>query len=227
MIRFPGIRRVVLCGCVLVLGGCVHTTKPVFVRHYDLGAATPAISNSGLEPNRGVKVLQISRIAIPPWLEGTAMHYRLDYSDERRLAAYGRSDWIAPPATLLEPIIQNTIAAAGDWRAVTGPRNPATADASLHIRLDDFSQTFSEVHDSAGVIDATATLIDNHDDSAIAQRHFHVEVAAPTPDAQGGVKALRDASLKLAADLQRWLQQSPTGQAAPEGTPIGHATACR
>lgn len=189
----------------LLLGGCVHGARSVVFRHYDLGTTVAATADDGHAASRTDKVLQIAALATPPWLAGTAMHYRLDYRNDQRLAAYAQSDWIAPPATLLESILRGAIAAGGDWRAVIGPRDPAQADSSLHIRLDDFSQVFSQPDDSVGVIDITATLIDNHDDHVIAQRHFHVEVAAPTPDASGGVKALGEAGRELAAQLQHWL----------------------
>ncbi|MGH8145328.1 MAG: ABC-type transport auxiliary lipoprotein family protein [Rhodanobacteraceae bacterium] len=182
----------------------MHSTRADFARHYSLGSSAPA-HVADQTANHGRKILQITRITVPSWLAGTAMYYRLDYQGDHRAATYAHSDWIAPPATLLESIIQNTTAANGNWHAVIGPGNPAKADASLRLQLDDFSQAFSQPRDSAGVIDATATLIDNHDDSVISQQHWHIEVAAPTADAQGGVKALGKASRQLANDLQRWL----------------------
>jgi cholesterol transport system auxiliary component len=204
-----GLLRAASCACLLLLGGCVHSTKATFTRHYDLGAPASASAHAHPASNRG-QVLEISNITTPDWLADTAMHYRLDYENDRRLAAYGRADWIAPPAALLQPIIQHAIAAGGGWRAVVGSRNPAKADASLQLQLDDFSQAFSQSNESAGVIDVTATLVDNHDDGVIAQRHFHVEIAAPSPDAQGGVEALAKASRRLAAQLQSWLKASAT-----------------
>ena len=202
------------CACVLLLTGCLHTTKAHFVQHYTLRATAPVASTQASRPGRGI--LQIAAIDVPDWLDGTAMYYRLDYRADGRLATFANSDWIAPPATLLEPLLQNAILAGGGWRAVIGPRNPATADASLQIRLDDFSQAFSQPQASTGVLDATATLISTHDEHVIAQRHFHVEVAAPTPDAQGGAKALDDASAKFADALRRWVDTTATRANAAE-----------
>jgi cholesterol transport system auxiliary component len=203
-----------LCACTLVLGGCVHATKGEFPRHYALDNPAQVIHEARQPDNSGGKILQIARIAVPEWLEGTAMYYRLDYQHDSRLSAYGRSDWIAPPATLLEPMLQNAIAAGGGWRAVIGPANPANADASLQLRLDDFSQRFSQPGHSVGVLDATATLIGNHDDGVVAQQHFHIEVAASTPDAQGGAQALGEAGRQFAAQVQRWLGSVASAAAA-------------
>lgn len=193
------------CVCVLALSGCVHATKARFVQHYTL--SSPASPESQPAPSAGTQILQIARIEVPEWLDGTAMYYRLAYRADGRMATYADSDWIAPPAALLEPLLEKTIVAGGGWRAVIGPGSLASADVGLQIRLDDFSQAFSQPQQSSGVIDATATLIDNRDEHVIAQRHFHVVTAAPTSDAQGGVQALNQASAQFAAQLQHWLQQ--------------------
>ncbi len=192
--------------CVLALSGCMQSTKARFVQHYTLNAPAPR------EPQQpalaGNRILQLARIEVPEWLDGTAMYYRLDYRADGKLAAYADSDWIAPPAALLEPLLEREIVAGGDWVAVIGPGSLASADVSLQIWLDDFAQVFSQPQQSSGVLDATATLISNRDEHVIAQRHFHVEIHASTSNAQGGVKALNQASAQFSAELQRWLQQT-------------------
>lgn len=207
-----------LAACLLILGGCVHSTKAQFTRHFALGTPASIGANDSVTTNPNGKILEVTQISVPEWLSGTAMYYRLDYRNDNQLAAYAQSDWIAPPAAMLEPILRRSL--AGGWRAVIGPRNPATADASLQIRLDDFSQAFAQPGDSKGVLDATATLIDSHNDSVIAQKHFHVEVAAAAADAQGGAKALADASRRFAARLQDWLRSAQRG-AGQRGNPDG------
>jgi cholesterol transport system auxiliary component len=207
---------VLLAACALILGGCVHSTKVQFTRHYALGATSAASAGEANATGANGKILEVAQISVPEWLSGTAMYYRLDYRNDNQLAAYAQSDWIAPPAAMLEPILRHRLAGGG-WRAVIGPRDPATADASLQLRLDDFSQAFAQPGESKGVLDATATLIDSHDDSVIAQKHFHVEVAAATADAQGGAKALAEASRRFAAQLQGWAQAAATGQGGRRG----------
>lgn len=204
------------CACVLLLTGCLNTTKAHFVQHYTLSASAPPPAASGQASRTGRGILQIAAIDVPDWLDGTAMYYRLDYRADGRLATYANSEWIAPPATLLEPLLQKAILVGGGWRAVIGPRNPASADVSLQIRLDDFSQDFSRPQASTGVLDATATLISTHDEHVMAQRHFRIEVPAPTPDAQGGTKALDDASAKFADALRRWADSIATRVNAAE-----------
>lgn len=200
--------RLALFACVVMLTGCMHATKANFPRHYTLGTAAPPLTGEHEPSNAHGKILQIANITVPEWLDGTAMYYRLDYRGDNRLSAYADSDWIAPPATLLQPLLQRAIVAGGDWRAVIGPRNPATADASLQIRLDDFSQAFSQPGESHVVIDATATLIDSHDDSVIAQKHFRIGIATASANAEGGAKALGEAGGQLATRVQQWLEMT-------------------
>ncbi|HET6905788.1 MAG TPA: ABC-type transport auxiliary lipoprotein family protein [Rhodanobacteraceae bacterium] len=194
----------------------MHTTRANFLRHYTLNAAASAPGTAREAPGTHGEILQLAQIVVPEWLDGTAMYYRLDYEAGGRLAAYANSDWVASPATLLEPLLQKAILAAGGWRAVIGPRSPANPDVILQIRLDDFSQSFSQPHASTGVLDATATLISNRDEHVIAQRHFHVEVRAPTPDAQGGATALNEASAQFAGELRQWVDSAAVDANAAE-----------
>lgn len=200
-----------LCVTVLALAGCTHATKTIEIEHYQLSPSLAALKLSRPAFNPHGKVLHIARIAVPSWLAGTAMYYRLAYRDDNRIARYSRSDWVAPPATMLEPIVQRMIAGRGKWRAVLDPEDSAAADARLRIRIDDFSQHFARPALSDGVIDATATLVDAHDGHVIAQQHFHVAVAAASGDARGGAAALADASIEFASRLQAWLASQQHG----------------
>ena len=196
---------ILACAGMLALAGCISSGASTAPRHYGLDVEEPvATPSSAAQPNSD-KVLRIAQIAVPQWLADTAMYYRLAYRNGNRLTAYAYSNWAAPPAALLEAIIQNTFAASGGWQAVVGADNPAAADTSLQLHLEDFSQRFAQPDLSAGVIEATATLIDDQGEQVIAQQHFSVRVPAPTPDAQGGVKALSVASQQLADDLQHWV----------------------
>lgn len=203
---------VVLGACALLLAGCMSNKSTRTLHHYTLGSPTSAVTGAHPVRNDEQRTLKIARFIVPTWLAGTDMYYRLSYRDDGRLAPYGYSDWAAPPATLLEPQVQHVLAAGGGWRAVLGPHNPAKADVSLHVRIDDFSQAFASANQSAGVIDATATIMDNSDSNVIAQKHFHIEVPASSADAQGGAKALSQASRKFAQQLQRWLRANSLHQ---------------
>jgi cholesterol transport system auxiliary component len=199
----------VLGACLFVMAGCARlSSRQSFPEHYTL-TSPPAPAQRAPDTASRTATLQVARISVAPWLQGTGLYYRLDYRHDDRIAVYARSDWVSPPARLLEQIIRNASAREGAWRAVTGPAGPAHAEFSLHVRLDDFSQAFASPGESRGVLDATATLVDNRNGNAIAQSLFHVEAAAPSADAQGGVKALNEAALQFTAELERWLRTVP------------------
>jgi cholesterol transport system auxiliary component len=194
--------RLVLALCLMTLGGCGAASRQnVVPRHYTLGGASPAASQPSSNP-RGA-ILRIARIDMPAWLQGTGLHYRLAYRNDDVIAAYANSDWAAPPAGMLEQRLRNALAAGG-WRAVVGPASTAQADFTLQVRVDDFSQLFTSPGESFGVLDATVTLVAAND-AVVAQRRFRFRVAAPSPDAAGGVKALGAASRDFARQLRDWL----------------------
>lgn len=209
-----------VCLLLTLLGGCAAVSRQApFPRHYTLAGATrptPLARQPGPAAQRS---LQVARIVAAPWLQDTGIHYRLEYRHDHSIASYANSDWVASPATLLEEAVQNALAANGAWRVVVGPGSPARTDFSLQIRLDDFAQAFTSPGQSRGVLDATATLIDNRDERAIAQRHFHVETEAPSADAAGGVQALGEAGRRFTMQLAGWLHAvqaaAPSGPATP------------
>lgn len=202
------IGTMLLGACLLALGGCAAASRQAaFPSHYVIGEG-PAPAASAEPPAGGHGSLRVARIAAPSWLQGTDLYYRLDYRHDDVIAAYADSDWVAPPARMLAQLIVNALAGSGIWRVVVGPGSPAHADVGLDVRLDDFSQAFSSPGASVGMLDATATLIDNRDGHVIAQRRFQLKVRAPSANAAGGVAALNDASRQFAAQLVQWLRAS-------------------
>ncbi len=197
-------RLLTLCLGLLALGGCSSMSGTVFPHRYALGVPTPAAPGPGAAPAQPV-TLRLARIDVPSWLEGTGLYYRLVYRHDGRIAEYSHARWVAPPAIMLERVLEQALRASGHWQAVLGPDGAGAADASLHLRLNDFSQHFASRDDSYGVVDATATLVDDGTGHVVAQKQFHVRVGAPTPDAEGGVKALGGACADLARQLRHWL----------------------
>jgi len=206
-------KRFALGACLLLAGCAQLSSRQTFPKHYTL-AASPASTPPAADAAPRRATLQVARITVAPWLQGTALYYRLDYRHDDGIATYAQSDWVSPPARLLEQALRKAIAREGAWRVVTGPAGPARTDFSLHISLDDFSQAFASPGESRGVLDATATLVQNRNGNAVAQRHFHVESAAPSANAQGGVNALNHAALQFTAELERWLHTIPAAQTA-------------
>lgn len=211
---------VLLGACLLVLGGCAAASRQApFPSHYVLtGAAVPATPAPAPVGQRGT--LRVARISAPPWLDGTDLYYRLAWRHDHAIAAYADSDWVSPPARMLGQVIVNALAGAALWRIVLGPDSPAQVALGLDIRLDDFSQVFTSPGASVGVLDATATLVDNRDGRVIAQRRFQVKASAPSADAAGGVEALNDASRQFATQLVDWLRDAAPARPSANGATL-------
>jgi cholesterol transport system auxiliary component len=190
-----------------VLAGCISTTKPVTVEHYTiLGSKSAPHENASSSTGAKAPVLRVGQISAPDWLQSTNMYYRLAYRNGAQIAAYSRSDWVAPPPAQLGDRVRRVLAKSGQWSAILGLNDVAPADLGLNIELNDFEQRFASRNQSAGIVDASATLLDNNANRVVAQHRFHIEKPAPSPDAQGGVKALGKASRAFANKLAGWLR---------------------
>lgn len=196
-------KNLVVCFLAALLAGCISTSQPVFTKHYALTPPTPPAAT--VPQNTAAPILRVADIAAPAWLDSTSMYYRLGYQGDAGIAAYARSDWIAPPPKLLQGLVEDALSGSGDWKAVIGTGAAAESDLSLNLQLNDFEQLFSAAKQSAGVLDLTATLIDDHASKVVAQRTFHIEKPAPSADAAGGVKALNEAAAEFAQQLKQWL----------------------
>lgn len=149
--------------------------------------------------------------------EGTsAVLYRLAYSGTQQLRPYSLARWSQPPAQLVQQrlrealgqrraILQADEGAALDRTSAHGGKLPAV----LRIELEEFSQLFSSPTQSTGTLRLRATLVDMTvaGEVLLGQRVFIVQAPAPTPDAEGGVTALADASGQVANALAQWVEQ--------------------
>ncbi|HET8551030.1 MAG TPA: ABC-type transport auxiliary lipoprotein family protein [Gammaproteobacteria bacterium] len=203
----------------LILGGCISTSEPVQIEHYTIsGARAPTQSAPTTSPAAGSEpILRIAGIQAPHWLDSASMYYRLAYQNRARVAAYSRSDWVSPPPAQILNLLEDVLAASGDYKAVLGPSDISNADVTLRIELGDFEQVFTSRNQSVGVLDATVTVINNHAAKIAAQRHFHIEKPAPSADAAGGVKALSAASQTFATRVRSWLTEIKAGTTRSRG----------
>lgn len=177
-----------------LLSACVgNPQRPADTASYDLGPVADAGRVPAL-PLAGVEV----RAA--PWLDTQAQLYRLGYSDDLRRRAYAGSRWVASPAQLFERYLQRRIA-------------HAQADSSGHgcrlaLMLDELEQRFDTEQSSQAVLDVRVRLLPARGETALAVRVFSIRQPAATPDARGGVAAVRDGVRILADELVEWLEEA-------------------
>ncbi len=129
-------------------------------------------------------------VGAPSWLAGSAMQYRLGYSDPARRREFAESRWAAPPTELIGQALERRLA-GGSGRC------------RLDVEVDEFIQVFDAPERSALVLAGRATLLAGAD--IADRRDFFIARPAPTADARGGVAAAVEAVSALAEDLAGWL----------------------
>ena len=186
----------------LLLTACSSLPQPPeHPNTWDLGAP-PALQSAA----RPGAALAVGTIRTTPAFDSDAILYRLLYAPDGNLQPrpYAHSRWAAPVPQLLTQRLQQHLAANRPVLDAAGGRMTAM---SLSLTLDEFAQHFASEQSSSGVIRLRATLMGGQPRRLIAQRSFAASAAAPTPDAPGGVQALREAAGDIAAQLDAWLRQ--------------------
>lgn len=186
---------------MMLLAGCSTPRPEAAVKVYDFGPAPLQAPAAGSQP--GLSTLVLFEPQVSPALEGNAVLYRLAYADAQQLKPYALTRWIMPPAQLISQRLRQQLAGQ---RAVVAP-GEVSAQLSLRLVLEEFSQVFDSPVDSHGLLRLRATLTKRNGSSEtlLAQRSFVVQKPAPTPDAQGAVRALTVASDQAVAQLTAWL----------------------
>lgn len=191
-----------------MLGAC---STPAPVARYDFGV--PAADAAGAHAPGGPAGLTV-QVGAPPWLDSTALLYRLAYDDEAQLRAYAQAQWVAPPAGLLEQELRSAALVAATPACATAPvrdpqgaAGPGTASgpaASLHVELLEFSQDFSTPQASQVILRARVRLLAARTNAVLGQREFELRSAASQPDAIGAAHGLSGLAKSFSRSALDW-----------------------
>ncbi len=181
------LRRLVASAWLLGLAGCAAGLRQAEPAQYDLGPAEGG--------NADIPALRAVDVRAAPWLDSTAMQYRLAYADPARRQAYAASRWAAPPPALLEQWLRQ--------RFLTTAAPPGRC--RLQVELDEFVQVFASDRASRSEIELRAALLPPRGETPLARHAFAVGEDAASADARGGVAAHRAAAKALADKLGAWL----------------------
>jgi cholesterol transport system auxiliary component len=192
---------------------------PSPINHYDFGtAARPVAADSADSPSgarSGDRDLDLDiDVVAPAWLDTAAVVYRLDYADPSQVHVYAQSQWAAPPARLLEHLLQQRRMPARPCPAGS-IGDPSAAGARLRVDLQAFSQDFSAPATSSVVLRARARLLAPHTHALLAQQDFDLRAAAMDPDATGAVHGLRDLSFDFSGRLLSWAAGAVAASCVP------------
>ena len=187
----------VLSVLVLLLGGCAGISRDVApLSVYDFGQAERLAGQSGVAKTAGRLAVEV-RAA--PWLDTSAIDYRMDYDDALKRHQYASSRWVGTPATLLGQQLRQQL-------GVVSVNGGVATDCLLRVELQEFSHVFVSPKTSNGLLQAQVSLIDAKR-RQIAALPVSIESPAATADAQGGVKALVLSGRELGMQLGAWLNR--------------------
>ena len=188
MIRSMRIPMIALTS--LVLAGCGGSLlhAPESQTRYDLGMPEANLQQPQIVPWR-------VEVDAPSWLSSSAMQYRLAYVNVDARDAFSQSRWVAHPSEMLERYLG--VALSNDAVDVSWCR--------LSLDLDEFVQTFETADRSHAQMTLRASLRAPRRGGTVARQTFQQQVAAPSPDAKGGVSAYREALRGLTSELTEWL----------------------
>lgn len=165
------------------------TTPSVNESRYRL--LPPASTANTRSPALPALTVQIEQAA---WLNGSAMHYQLSGSTPA-LLRYRDSLWADRPAALLHTQLRQRLADI--------PLRPGPA-WTLRLNLEQFEQQFAADLSSQGVVRWHAELRDAHGQLR-ARRGLSASAPASSANAEGGVRALSQASAQLIDDTLGWV----------------------
>jgi cholesterol transport system auxiliary component len=210
---FPRAVPTAMLAALLLVGCGIAPERPVRATLYDFGVAAQVADVSA--PAGALAPVVMPDIEAAGVLDGSAVLYRLAYTDANQLRPYAQSRWSAPPPQLVRQRLREQLGRerpvlnAGESAALS--REGGVAPRVLRIELEEFSHVFDTPAQSHGLLRLRATLFDSRveGERLLGQRAVVVRRPAASADAPGGVRALAAATDAAAAELSQWLRQQP------------------
>lgn len=114
--------------------------------------------------------------------------------------------WISPPATMIYPLILESIQHSHIFHAIVSGFYTWKTDYRLDTQLITLQQNFI-TKPSQIELTLKATLTNNHDSHIIASRLFQYRIHCKSDTPYGGVQAANQATQAFTADLNHFLYQ--------------------
>jgi cholesterol transport system auxiliary component len=152
-----------------------------------------------IDPNG--PVILVSRIHTRAGLASQRMMYR---RSAHGVAYFTRSQWVAPPAEMLGPLVVDSLEASGRFNAVVQPGTPVAAELRLDLELAELYQDFSSQPGTAH-LSLRAQLLDMNRRLVLATQQFDYAVSFEPGNAASGVEALNALLEGFLPELDLWV----------------------
>lgn len=209
--RTAALRIAAPLACLWLAGCSVLPRPPAQPVRYDFGTVPVAAATA---PQVQRPAIALAEVEAPGLRDSeTSVLYRLAYAEAQVVRPYQLARWTRPPAQLVQQRLSSSL---GRDRAVlpggdgaAQPRVQGQLPPVLKVELEEFSHVFLSAQDSVGWVRLRASLVDRQaqGDALLGQKTFIAQQPAAGADAASGVRALTQATDKVIADLQLWLQQ--------------------
>jgi cholesterol transport system auxiliary component len=119
---------------------------------------------------------------------------------QHQLEYYSQSEWVAPPARMLSPLIVERLMRTGSFQAVVLTPTAVQADLRLNAEIIRLQHEFVDATGPSKVrFTLRAYVMDEKTRKVLASREFEALVTAPSENAAGGVIAA-NVALQLVMD---------------------------
>ncbi len=185
--------RLVLAGLIaFLLSGCMTAGKrggEHALTVYDLGPPAVTALTTMRQPALAIEV------KAPLWIDSMGIEYRLAYIDSARLREYARARWAGPPTQLIQQRLVQQLGGVANGQT--------SASCVLRFEITEFSQIFDTPEISRSVLQGRLQWLDKRR-VRLAEQTINLSNAAPTADAQGGVRAFSISIEQLTEKIKNW-----------------------
>lgn len=191
--------RVALIGICAMLAGCSPIQTPIN-NQYQL----TCYSHHKLAAHKTSVTLLVSK---PAAMTGYQTEQMLYVAKPYQLAAFAHNAWVSPPASMLYPLLLQSIQTSGYFAAVASGPYADKADYRLDTQLIEMQQNFlAKPSVLEFVIKVTLTRID--ETRMVASRTFYQRVPCVSDTPYGGVMASNRATTQFTQAVTKFVISS-------------------
>lgn len=193
--RYLGMLVLLILAMLIV--ACSPVTLPG-IRYYSL-APTHLFVQS--HKHRSSSVLYLATPISNPGYETTNMLY---VTEPYQLSAFGQSQWVSPPALMLQAMVADALRSKGFYRAVITHAQGAQWQYRLNLTLAKLQQEFIGPQSHVR-LEILVTLVDvGHGGQVLASQRFTALERAYAANPYAGVLAANRAATRLSSEIARF-----------------------
>ena len=194
------VKNFLILGVVFCLTACIHVGPSLGTVSQDYTLNNTTVLP--IHPAYTDKVVIVDVGGVLPRVRGTGLLYQ---QKDFQLKKYALHHWLAPPATMIAPIITAQLNNTGAFKAVVNaPTYAGVTDYQISLVLQRLQQNFFSAKESKEELALQLILINMKTNKVMAAKTFQTAVDA-APNAPGGVVAANQALAELMPDMIQFI----------------------